>query len=157
MSHQISLTERLSRALATPSAGVLGLVDELLAVSREHDLQFTWQAGRCHIRFLEGGAIARIEAPLQKSIVRAVLARVAVLCNERNPNSVTPYGGQGEVSVSTDPATAIRVRFVNTPEEQTLELTSAGLGAPEREGEQLLADTIEESGAFPRNDVVGKW
>ena len=65
-----------------------------------------------------------IELPLRKSAFRAILARVAVLCNERCPNSVSPYGGQGELLVDTDPATALRVAFVNTPDEQSLELAS---------------------------------
>ena len=69
---------------------------------------------------LDGGSAGRIEVPLQKSVLRAVLARVAVLCNERKPNSVSPYGGQGEMSVDADPATAIRVTFVNTPDRTEL-------------------------------------
>src|SRR5208282_5382429 len=60
---------------------------------------------------------------LRKSVFRAILARVAVLCNERSPNSVSPYGGQGEVSVGADPAMTFRVEFANTPDEQRLELT----------------------------------
>ncbi len=157
MSNQSSLSERLSRALATPSGGVLGLADTLLALSREHDLQIAWQAGRCRIAFADGGTNERIEVPLPKSVLRAVLARVAVLCNERQPNSVTPYGGQGEVLVDPDPAVVIRVRFVNTPEEQSLDLTSVAFAATQREGEQSLAATVEGKGAIPRNDVVGKW
>jgi hypothetical protein len=115
-------TELLRHALTTPSRGVHGLVDDLLAVSREHGIQLDWKADHCRVRLREGGPLGWIEVPLRKSIVRAALARVAVLCNQRNPNSVSPYGGQGELLVGTDSTTAMRVAFVNTPDEQSLEL-----------------------------------
>jgi hypothetical protein len=109
--------ERLRQALTLPTRGVLGLVDDLLAVSREGGIQLDWKADQCRVQFRGGG----IEVPLRKSVVRAALARIAVLCNQRQPNSVSPYGGQGELLVGTDPA--LRVAFVNTPEVQSLELT----------------------------------
>ncbi|HEY7427756.1 MAG TPA: hypothetical protein VH682_26230 [Gemmataceae bacterium] len=115
--------ERLHHALTTPSGGVLGLVDELLAVAREHGLQLDWKADHCRVQFREGGSSDSIEVPLRKSVVRAVLARIAVLCNQRKPNSSSPYGGQGELFVGADPTTTIRAVFVNTPDEQSLELT----------------------------------
>ena len=62
------------------------------------------------------------DVPLRKSALRAILARVAALCNERTPNSVSPYGGQGELSVGANPAVVFRVRFANTLAEQRLEL-----------------------------------
>lgn len=115
--------ELLRQALTTPTRGVLGLVEELLAVSREHGLRLDWKADCCRVQFRDGGPPDSIEVPLRKSVVRAALARVAVLCNQRNANYVSPYGGQGELLVGTDPTTAIRVSFVNTPDEQSLELT----------------------------------
>jgi hypothetical protein len=54
------------------------------------------------------------------------LARVAVLCNQRTPNSVSPYGGQGELLIGPEPTTTMRVAFVNTPDEQSLELAPLG-------------------------------
>jgi hypothetical protein len=143
MSHQASLPERLSRALANPNGGVLGLVDELLAVSREQDIQLAWQAGRCQVSFPNSEPPGRIELPLPRSVVRAALARVAVLCNQRSPNSVSPYGGQGEVVVDADPAKAIRATFVNTPEEQSLELASVPLGVNSPRRGRPLAAIVE--------------
>jgi hypothetical protein len=130
MNMPLTSPERLSRALTTPTRGVLGLVDDLLAMSREHGLQLDWQAGNCRVRFLEAGPAGWIEVPIRKSVVRAALARVAVLCNQRNPNSVSPYGGQRELLVGTDPTTVIRVAFVNTPDEQSLELATVPIAAP---------------------------
>jgi hypothetical protein len=122
MNRPFPFQEQLRRALTTPSRGVLGLVDDLLAVSREQDIRLDWQTDHCRVRFRGDGPEELIEVPLRKSVVRAALARIAVLCNERNPNSVSPYGGQGELSVGTDPVTVFRVAFANTPDEQTLEL-----------------------------------
>jgi hypothetical protein len=122
MNTPLTLLERLDRAFTAPTRGVLGLVDELLAVSLEHGLQVGWQGGRCLVRFVEGGPPGSIDVPFRKSVFRAALARVAVLCNQRNPNSVSPYGGRGELSVGADAATVLRVVFTNTPEQQSLEL-----------------------------------
>lgn len=115
-------SELLRHALTTPTRGVLGLVDDLLAVSREHGIQLDWKADHCRVRFRGGGPPEWIEVPLRKSVVRAALARIAVLCNQWKPNSVSPYGGQGELLVDPDSTTAMRVAFVNTPDEQSLEL-----------------------------------
>jgi len=126
MNYQASRLDRLRRAFTNPDRGVLGLVDELLAVSVEQALRLTWRAGRCQVRFLDGASSDRVEVPMPKSAVRAVLARVAALCNERNPQSVSPHGGEGEVAIGPDPAATIRVSFVNTPESQQLALSTVG-------------------------------
>jgi hypothetical protein len=58
-----------------------------------------------------------------------------VLCNEQRPNSVSLYGGRGELSIHRKPAALLRVAFANTPDEQYLELirvASAGRGDGER-------------------------
>ncbi|HUY35359.1 MAG TPA: hypothetical protein VMV69_21625 [Pirellulales bacterium] len=65
-----------------------------------------------------------IELPLRKSVFRAMLARMAVLCNERTPNSVSPYGGRGELTFGVNPTVVFRVIFANTGAEQKMELTS---------------------------------
>jgi len=122
-------------------------VDELLAVAREHAFRLAWDAGRCHVQFVDGGPAGLIEVPLQKSVVRAALARIAILCNERRPGSVSPYGGQGEVSIAIGVAGAIRVAFINTPEEQRLDLAPLWLApTPHDEGQSLTA-VGDESGS----------
>jgi hypothetical protein len=119
------ILEHLERALADPDRGILGLVDELLTASREQDIRIEWQAGSCQVISPNGELPDRIEVPLKKSVVRAALARIAALCNERKPGSVSPYGGQGEIAIDADPSKAIRATFVNTPETQSLELACA--------------------------------
>jgi hypothetical protein len=115
--------ERIQKALEPTGLGVVGLVEALLALSRDEGLQLDWHADRCHARRPGAGPTQSAEVPLRKSVFRAILARVAALCNERAPSSVSPYGGQGELAVDSCPPTVIRVAFVNTPGEQRLELT----------------------------------
>lgn len=123
MNNSAMSLEPLRRSFANPTGGVLGLVDDLLAAAHERGLQLDWKANHCRVQFRDGGPPASIEVPLRKSVVRAALARIAVLCNQCKPNSVSPYGGHGELLVGTDPSTVMRVAFVNTPDEQSVELT----------------------------------
>jgi hypothetical protein len=61
-------------------------------------------------------------------VFRAALARVAALCNEQHPGSVTPYRGESEVVVppppspNCSPPSTCHVSFLNTPSEQHLEM-----------------------------------
>jgi hypothetical protein len=126
MSFPSRSSDALHSALVKPTRGVVGLVDDLLVVCREHGLQLDWHADRCRARGLGNGAEEWIAVDLRKSVFRAILARVAVLCNERSPNSVSPYGGQAEVSVGSTPTTVFRLTFVNTTAEQRLELMPVG-------------------------------
>src|ERR1700681_516582 len=103
MSTASPLSGVLQRALALPANGVIGLVDDLLLVCRDHDLQLDWQSNRCRVHHFEGAGEELFDVPLRKSVFRAILARLAILCNQRNPDSVSPYGGEGELSVGPNP------------------------------------------------------
>jgi hypothetical protein len=117
--------------LTQPTGGVAGLVDNLLAVCLEHGLQLERDAGRCHFRSFGGCWEELTDVRLRKSAFRAVLARLAALCNERTPNSVSPHGRQGELSAGANPLALFRVSFTNTPAEQKLELTTLIVQAAE--------------------------
>jgi hypothetical protein len=116
------LLDHLESILLNPERGIIGIVDELVETSREHDLQVQWQAGCCSVVLAGGEPSDRIEVPMRKSVVRAALARIAALCNDRNPGSVSPYRGQGEITIDSDPSRTIRADFVNTQEAVSLEL-----------------------------------
>src|SRR5438046_4050369 len=122
MNTMSSFCGALRSAFERPTRGVVGLVDDLLRLCPEQGLRLEWQADRCRVRSLANGSEAVFDRPLRKSVFRAILARVAALCNERSPNSVSPYGGQGELLVGADPPAPFRVTFANTPDEQKLEL-----------------------------------
>ncbi len=115
--------ERLKKAFDPTRGGVVGVVDELLGLCRNQGLQLDWQADHCRIRRPGVGPQEWIEVPLPRSVFRAILARFAALCNERTPNSVSPYGGEGELSVDGCPPTVFRVVFTNTPGEQRIEVS----------------------------------
>ena len=119
MSH---VAESFRRVLTQPTRGIVGLVDDLLTLCRDQRLQLDWQADRCRVRSDGGDWTELTDLSLPKSAFRAVLARVAVLCNERTPNAVSPYGGQAELPAGANPHEVIKVTFVNTPTEQKLEL-----------------------------------
>ena len=124
MSTTSHISAVLRRVLANPTSGVAGLVDELLTVCREHSLQLDWQVNRCRVRSSGEEWEEVADVPIRKSIFRAILARIAVLCNEQTPNSVSPYGGQGAFSVGAAPSAVCKVAFTNTPDQQKLELTT---------------------------------
>jgi hypothetical protein len=121
--------ERVQSYFKPTPRGVVGLVEDLLALCRAHQLRMSFRDGRCSIRRLGADAQDALDVPLPKSVFRAVLARIAALCNENHPHSVTPYRGEGEIVVppqwvapeSVPPSTCY-VSFTNTPSEQRLEV-----------------------------------
>jgi len=117
-----SFVERVRLVFTPTPLAVLGLVDDLLELCREQPLSVNFRDGKCFVS-PAGDVTNSVEVPLPRSAFRAVLARVAALCNETRPNSVSPYGGAGEVCVGNDSRTTLRVDFTNTPDEQRLEVT----------------------------------
>ncbi len=111
-----------------PRDGVIGMVDDLLRLCPETGMRLDWKADVCRIHCFAHGSEEATDLPLRKAVFRAILARIAVLCNEHASNSVSPYGGESELSIGTNPPMVFRVSFANTPAEQTLELTTDSRG-----------------------------
>ena len=124
-----SVDDRLRRAFAPTQRGIVGLTEQLLEVCVGGDVAFERIGDRCVCRWSVSGETHEAAVPLPPAAFRTLLARIAVLCNERSPNSVTPYGGQGLLTVKGDPPTVVQVAFVNTPDKQHLELRSSGAEA----------------------------
>ncbi len=123
MSTTSKLAEVFRSSLDHPAGGVVGLVNDLLTICQQQELQLDWQADYCRIRSIASGAEEVIDSPVRMSVFRAILARVATVCNEQIPNSISPYGGQGEVAVGAGSDTILRVVLTNTASEQRLRLT----------------------------------
>jgi len=121
------LSDAITRVIEHPTGGVLGLVDELLALCPEQGLRLEWQGDHCHIQTFEKDLATAFDVSLRKSVFRAILARFAALCNERMANSVSPYGGHGSFSIATNPAKLFRIAFANTTGEQKLEVKHSGV------------------------------
>jgi hypothetical protein len=111
------------------TGGVVGVVDSVLSVCQEHGLELAWVPGRCRVRSLAGDFEGEIDVPLRPSLFRPALDRVAILCNRRHAGSVSLWGGDGELTSEAVPNAIFRVSFVNTPEEQRLQLTPERVAA----------------------------
>jgi hypothetical protein len=115
----VTATEFADRAqVLTVPGPILDRVDELVALSRLCPLRLDFAEGKCRIHFTTDGAlsdsaICSVDLPWRHGIFRTALARIAALCNERIPDSVSPYGGTGELTVPGDPPTVSRVAFSN--------------------------------------------
>ena len=130
MSTTDQLSEALLSILAQPEGGIVELVDQLLTFCGEHGLELDCHAEQWRFRSPDGDWEELSSVRFNKSVFRAILARLAALCNEQTPNSASPYGGKCNLSFRGC-ATTMDVTFVNTLESQHFELTpSAGHAAP---------------------------
>ena len=121
----------ISDALGQTDRSVVELVDDLLRLCPAGGLRLEWQGVGCRVSTLSNGQGELVDgSALRKSAFRGLLARVAALCNEYRPDSVSPYGGTGEALFSQEPSRVLRVAFTNTPAEQWLELVPEGCDAP---------------------------
>ena len=128
--------DRVQRAFAPTQGGVVGLTDQLLEACSGSDLEFKRVGNRCVCNWTVNGETMEAVVPLPPAAFRTILARIATLCNESSPDAVTPYGGEGLLTVKGPPPTVVRVAFVNTPSEQRLELrpNAEGNHRPSRRG-----------------------
>lgn len=133
MTQTTTFTERVRAVFKPTPRGVVGLVDDLLVVSQANQLQINFVKDRCCIHTVESSFRETFDLPFAKTVFRAVLARIAALCNEHRPNSATPYLGEGEIVVPTPrlekcvARSTCYVSFANTPSEQRLEIRSSTL------------------------------
>jgi hypothetical protein len=123
MTGTTSVSDRVREAFRPTPRGVVGLVDDLVNIGRDHALRLDHADGACRV-YPDGEQ--PFDVPVLRSVFRAALARLAALCDERTPDSVTPYGGAGMVG---DNAGALRVTFANTPAELCVDLRAASSGA----------------------------
>lgn len=95
-------TERMSQAFTPGPTGFVKLVDDLLEISRDWDLKLDWNEV-CRVQTGRDTECESFEAPMRLGEFRAVLARLAKLCNDHVAESVSPYGGEGTVSIGEPP------------------------------------------------------
>lgn len=112
--------EPVLRAFASPAGGVVGVVDDLLAGCPDDGLRLVWADGTCFVGRLVGPPEDAVPVALPRPAFRALLARMAALCNEVSAGSVTPFGGTGTLG---NAQTLYRAAFANTPSDQWLDLT----------------------------------
>ncbi len=121
------------QASPAPGGGLIGLFDHYLRLLGEEGAAVEFSEGRCWLSPRQEGD-APEELPLSRTTFRPILARVAFLCNEYRPSSVTPYGGVGVFKLAGPPELLLRVSFTNTPDIQKLDIRPAGAPAPALNG-----------------------
>ena len=139
MIHSTLFADRVQMAFHPTPRGVVGLVDDLLDLCGLFQLRIKFRDGHCSIRRLGADVQESLEIPVPKSVFRAALARIAAICNEQRPESVTPYGGEGNIAVLPPvsqcsekiPPSTCYVSFTNTPSDQQLEMRFASSSASE--------------------------
>jgi hypothetical protein len=114
-----TIQDGLRRAFTPTPRGIVGLTEQLLEFCAGGEAEFKRVGDECVCRFTGNGDTQESTVPLPPAAFRTILARIAALCNEHSPNSVTPYGGTGLLAVKGSP---LKVIFVNTAAEQRLEL-----------------------------------
>ncbi len=122
MSNSSTLADLIRPRFVPTRRGVVGLVDELLRICQDRELDLDWHEGQCRVRSIGAVPEETFEAALPKSVFRALLARLAALCNQRSSGSVSPYGGEGQLTIGDDPTVILSVTFTNTPDEQRVRL-----------------------------------
>jgi hypothetical protein len=114
--------DRQRRAFAPTQGGIVGLTDQLLEACVDSDVEFMRVGNRCVCHWTISGETKEALMPLPPAAFRTILARVAALCNEYSPNAVTPYRGEGMLTLKGSPPAIVHVAFVNTPDEQRFEV-----------------------------------
>jgi hypothetical protein len=109
----------LFKALQAAPGDVVRCADELLRLCYVHGFAVECQPDLCRVRCEGDGVEHVVPNPFRKSVFRAILARIAALCNAAQPHCASPYGGCGELLMGS---AVIHVAFANTPDDQWLKL-----------------------------------
>jgi hypothetical protein len=149
MNTATSLADALAKAFDPPASGFVGIVDNLLQLCRGGDMELAWRSNACHIRVRQGTAGETLDLPLRKGVLRAILARVAALCNQRQPGSVSPYGGRGEIHVGPGPQAVFSANFVNTAAEQSLRLADLSRNGMNATAQHVCSRDVGSSTPLP--------
>jgi hypothetical protein len=116
MSINTDVATELRDILRRGVGGVAQVADDLLLASRHHVVEMEWSDNRPKLRIDAADWSDLSDIGLKKSIFRAIVARIAILCNEQsNSAAMSPYGGNGELMVCGDLPTTVRVTLSNTP------------------------------------------
>lgn len=97
MNDTSQVLKEIEESLTEGPRNVVELVDDLLPTFQKQAMVLKWNDGKCCFHCLPDGALDSRGVPIPRSVFRSVLARMAVLCNQNVPDSVTPYGGEGEL------------------------------------------------------------
>ena len=135
------LSDAILKAFEPPESGFVGIVDNLLQLCHTAQLEIAWSGNACRVCFRRGTVEEVLDVPLRKSVFRAILARVAALCNQQRAESVSPYGGRGEIRLDSGPI--LSVQFENTAAEQRLNMAHRESNGLNGAGQPLAPGSID--------------
>ena len=104
--------QQVQQSFKLNADGIVGVVDRLLIVSSECKLTFDWDNGDCRIR---SANMDEVNIPMRVSLFRAMIARVAAIVSEQTTDSISPYQGDGTITLDDPPEAAITVTYRNNP------------------------------------------
>ncbi len=127
---------------ASTSLGPVEIVDAFLQYCCETQLHLRWTTNLLRVRHTDG-SVERAEMVFPKSHFRAVLARLAVRCNELKPFSVSPFGGKAVLRLPQQ-KTALRVLFANTPSHQFVDVRPAQIRQSQLQQVEQRLDSLNQ-------------
>lgn len=120
MSIPLNIVNEITNAMTGANNGIVGLVDVLLNGIVDHAVKLEW-------RKEEGLAISHLDEDhvptilkVRPSVLRSILARIAVICCAYTSQEVSPYGGTARIPSPRDPDLLLKIHFQNTSTAQTL-------------------------------------
>lgn len=118
----------LQRDLSTPSDGIRSVAKTLIEAAQNYDMTLNWDNGRCLVTVKNDSVSESIEVPLRRSVIRATLAHLATLCKADHPDALSPYGGEGRITLNEHSGSHLIV-FVNSPTELRMDIRKTGIDA----------------------------
>ena len=103
--------------------GFFDLVDDILAYVVENRARIVWVRELVTEFPLDGGTSRSLGFAYRNSVARAVIARLAALCEVAIGNPFHPYRGEGSFTDPRWPHVRFFVEFSNSSAELCLELT----------------------------------
>jgi hypothetical protein len=115
-----------------PENGLVGFVDEVLEFCRSGPFRFYWKPQLVTVENLSDGVRETYPVTIRNSVMRAVVARLATLASRGRKEAINPYGGHGEIRDEQHPEVYFQIDFMNTEDEQHLEVVPVQSTNPNR-------------------------
>ncbi len=136
----VVMTRKLRAILENPGDGIVAMVDSLLTNCADYRVEVEFREDIYQGEVLDARGRFTVESSIPKPVLRAIIARVAALCNEQTPHAVSPYGGEGELTVSAKPGALLKAVFVNTTDQQHLTLTTLRTATEVPDGTEIVSE-----------------
>jgi hypothetical protein len=122
----VEIEARLKDAMTPGSRGIIDSVDKLLRFAQDHPIAMDEHETTIRIRLLDIELREPFQFSFKRRVFRVILARIAAICNDLRPGSVSPYGGSGDLAVPGNPSRLLHADFSNTLGNTWLKLKSLG-------------------------------